>query len=119
MLGVELQTIQIKLDGTPGMRAQPFREVIRQLRFRQVVDPVIEVRPNAANGPRVGFDGLGLQALELEVLEVILVLLVKVGGGWLGHAGVSSRLVAKSLQQLVEVFVKVTSCQPTVALSAA
>lgn len=29
---------------------------------------------------RVGFDGLGLQALEFEVLEIDLVLPVKVGG---------------------------------------
>jgi len=62
-----------------------------------VVDAVIEVIADAPDGARIGFDGLGLQALELEVLEVGLVLPVKIGDGWLCHAGISSRLVAKSL----------------------
>ncbi len=81
------------------MRAEKFGEVVGQLRLGQVVDPVIEARTDAADGARIGFDGLRLQALELEVLQVCLVLPVKVDGGWLCHAGVSSRLVAKSLQR--------------------
>ena len=100
VLGVELQAIQVELDGAPGVGAEEFGEVVGQLRFAQGVDAVIEVRADAADGARVGFDGLGLQALELEMLEMGLVLPVKSGGGWLRHAGVSSRLVAKSLQRL-------------------
>ena len=48
--------------------------------------------------PRSGF---GLQALELEVLEVGLVALIEFSPGWVGgiHAGVSSRNIAKSPQQ--------------------
>jgi len=37
--------------------------------------------------------------LGAVVRQVSLVLPVKVGGGWLCHAGVSSRMVAKSLQR--------------------
>ena len=39
---------------------------------------MIETCADAADGARVRIDGLGLQALELEVLEMCLVLLVKV-----------------------------------------
>ncbi len=42
------------------------------------VDLVIEVPADAPDGARVGLDGLGLQPLELEVLEMRLVLPVKV-----------------------------------------
>lgn len=98
VLGVELQAVEVEFDCGSGMCAQQLGEVVRPLRLGQVVDLVIEVRPDAANGARIRFDGLGLQALELEVLEVGLILPVKVGSGWLCHASVSSRLVAKSLQ---------------------
>ena len=84
------------------MRCNQFAEVVGQLRFGQAVDLVIETQTDAPDGARVGVDGLRLQALELEVLEMGLVLLVKValrcGGGRFGdHGGVSSRMVAQSL----------------------
>ena len=49
----------------------------------------------------IGIDGLGLQALELEVFEVGLIALLKISLGFVGssHAGVSSRNIAKSPQQ--------------------
>jgi len=47
----------------------------------QAVDLMIKALADAANGARIGFDGLGLQALEFEMLQVRLVLLVKVGLG--------------------------------------
>ena len=39
---------------------------------------MIEACADSADGARIGFDSLGLQPLELEVLEVYLVLLVEV-----------------------------------------
>jgi hypothetical protein len=35
---------------------------------------VLEVGADAANGATIGFDGLGLQPLELEVLEMLFVI---------------------------------------------
>ena len=60
------------------MRCNQFAEVVGQLRFGQAVDLVIEAFADAPDGARIGVDGLGLQALELEVLVMGLVLLVKV-----------------------------------------
>ena len=65
---------------------------------------MIETRADAADGARVGVDGLRLQAFEFEVLEMGLVLLVDVclwcGGGRFGdHGGVSSRMLAQSLSR--------------------
>ena len=100
--GEELQPIQIELDRAPGVRGEKFGEVVGELRLGQAVDLVIETRTDAADGAGVGVDGLRLQALELEVLEVGLVLLVEVclwfgGGRFDDHGGVSSRMVAQSL----------------------
>ncbi len=50
MLGVELQTVQVEFDGALGVRRQEFAEVVRQLRFGQVVDLMIEARADAADG---------------------------------------------------------------------
>ena len=55
------------------MRGNKIVEVVGQLRWRQVVDLVVEVVPHAPNGSGVGVDGLGLQALEFEVLQVTAV----------------------------------------------
>ena len=58
----------------------------------------------APDGARVGVDGLRLQALELEVLEMGLILPVEVGfrcrGRCGGHGGVSSRKIAQSLPRI-------------------
>ena len=89
------------------MRRDQLGEVVRQLRLGQAVDLVIETRTDASDGARVGVDGLRLQAFELQVLEMGLLLLVKVRpvnargrygcGGCCGHGGVSSRMVAQLL----------------------
>lgn len=60
------------------MRLHQFGKVVRQLLLGQAVDLMIEARADSADSAGVGFDGLGLQALELEVLEKCLVLLVEV-----------------------------------------
>jgi hypothetical protein len=73
MQGVELETLQIDLDGTPGVRGNQIVEVVGQLRWRQVVDLVIEVVPHAPDSAGISIDGLGLKALEFEVLEVTAV----------------------------------------------
>jgi len=38
----------------------------------------VKIGADAANGAGVGFDGLGLQALELEVFEMALIVLLEV-----------------------------------------
>ena len=45
-MGVEeLQTVQIELDGTPGMGRQQVGEIIGQLRFSERLDPMVEYSP--------------------------------------------------------------------------
>ena len=48
---------------------------------------MVEVVTHTPDGPRVGVDGLGLQALEFEVFEVGLVALIKFSTGAGFHAG--------------------------------
>ena len=94
---VELQAIQVEFDSGPGVRADEIGEVVGELRLGQCAHLMIEVRANSANGARVGVYRLGLQPLELEVLEMHLVLPVKVrDGACLRHAGLSSRNIAES-----------------------
>jgi hypothetical protein len=78
------------------VRCHQIGEVVRQLRFEEIVDAIGKILAQAPYGARVGLDGLGLQPLELEVLEMCLVLSVKVGGGVVRHAGSSSRNIAES-----------------------
>ena len=78
MHGEELEAVQVELDCAPGVRCNQFAEVVGQLRFGQAVDLVIETQTDAPDGARIGVDGLRLQTLEFEVLEMGLVLLVKV-----------------------------------------
>ncbi|MDP2829920.1 MAG: hypothetical protein Q8O37_15110 [Sulfuricellaceae bacterium] len=83
MGGVELQAIQVKFDRAPGVALDQVAEIVGQLGFGEVVDLVGEVSAQAPDGAGVGVDGLGLQPLELEVLEMGLVLPVEVlGRGW-------------------------------------
>lgn len=42
-----------------------------------VVDLVGKALPDSANGTRIGLDGLGLQPLELQVLQKQLVVLIE------------------------------------------
>lgn len=98
--GVELQAIQIKFDCAPGVGLDQVAEIVGQLGFGEVVDLVGEVSAQAPDGAGISLDGLGLQPLELEVLEMRLVLPVKVFGGaccrHCRHAGLSSRNIAQS-----------------------
>ncbi len=50
MLVVELQAVQVQLDGAPRMRCQEFGEVVRQLPLGQAVDLMIEALADAADG---------------------------------------------------------------------
>ena len=58
-----------------------------------------KIRADAPYGAGVCLYGLRLQPLELEVLEMRLVLPVKVIGGVVRHAGLSSRNIAESSPQ--------------------
>jgi len=112
MQGVELEAIQIELDRAPGMRGNQVAEVVGQLRWRQVVNSVVKVVTHAPDGARISIDGLGLQALELEVFEVGLVALIKISSGTGFHAVESSRNIAKSPpSELKEVNAQNKSCQ--------
>jgi hypothetical protein len=51
---------------------------IGQLHLGEIVDLAVEAFTDAANRARVSLDRLGLQAFELEVLQVSLVLPVEV-----------------------------------------
>lgn len=66
------------------------REVVEQLRIRELVDPIIEVGADLADGAGVGVDGFRLQALEPKVLEVGLVVAIELGVGWGWHVSVTS-----------------------------
>ena len=70
MLVVELEPVQIELDRTPGVRLGQVAEVLGQLALGQIVDLLIELGSDPANGARIGFDRLRLQAFELQVLEM-------------------------------------------------
>ena len=74
MHGEELQAVQVQLDPAPRMRGQQLSEVVAQLILAERVNLVGKVLADASHAARVGVDGLGLQALELEVLQVGLVL---------------------------------------------
>jgi hypothetical protein len=48
---VEFQAIKIELDGAPGVGVKQIGEVVGQLLFGKIVDSIIEIRADAANGP--------------------------------------------------------------------
>ena len=75
---VELEAIQIQFDCAPRVGLDQVAEVVGQLGFRELVDPLGKVPAQAPDGAGVGFDGLGLQSLELEVLQMRLVLPIEV-----------------------------------------
>ncbi len=90
-MGVEeLQPVQVELDGTPGVGLEQIGKVLEQLRLGQILDVAVEIDADAAHGARVGFDGLGLQALEPEVLEMRLVVTLELRFAGAGHSGVTS-----------------------------
>ena len=57
----------------------------------EIVDAVIEVGADTADGAGIGLDGLGLEPLELEVFEVGLVQSVEVRRGCWSHGRVAPR----------------------------
>jgi hypothetical protein len=61
---IELEAVQIELDRTPGMRRLQISEIIGQLGFGQLINVLIEILANAANGAGVGLYRLGLQSFE-------------------------------------------------------
>ena len=112
MQGVELEPIQIELDGAPGVRGDQVTEIVGQLVWRQVVNFVVEVLAHAPNATRVGVDGLGLQALELEVFKVGLVALIKISAGAGGlHVDVPSRMLQNHPNRIEGAKVQGKSCQ--------
>lgn len=64
------------------MGGQQVGEVVGQLRLGERLDPMVEVVTGSADGAGVGVDGLRLQALELQVLEMGLVEAIELGLGW-------------------------------------
>ena len=95
--GVELQAVEIEFDRGPRMRADQVAEIFSELRLGEIVDLLAEIFAQAPDGASIGVNGLGLQPLELEVLEMGLVLPVEVHGRSVRHAGLSSRNIAESL----------------------
>jgi len=74
MLVEEFEALQIELDGTPGVGAEPVGEIGQQLRLRQVMEPMPKIVADAADGARVGINRLGLQAFQFKVLQRGLVI---------------------------------------------
>jgi hypothetical protein len=70
------------------VRGDEVAEIARELGARQIIDLVVEILACAAHSAGLDVDGLGLQALELEVFEVGLIVLVERGTG-AGHVAVS------------------------------
>lgn len=78
---VELESVQIEPDRAPGVGRQPIGEIVDQLRLGQRIDVMVEVGTDTADGAGIRVDGLGLQTLEPEVLEVGLVVLLELDVG--------------------------------------
>ena len=71
------EPVQIQLHGTPGMCAEQIGEKIGQLLHSEIIDLTVKVLLDATHGSRVGFYGLGLQTLELQVLQMLFVILLE------------------------------------------
>ena len=66
-------------------------------RFGERINAVVEISAEAPDGPRVGINGLGLQALQLQVPEMGFILLGEMCRKIDRHAGLTSRNIAKSV----------------------
>jgi len=75
------------------VRGQQLGEVVGQLLLGQILDLVIEALADPADGAGVGVDGLGLEPLELQVLQMPLVVLVERVCGQRFHLAVTSWFV--------------------------
>jgi hypothetical protein len=60
----EFQTVQIELDGAPRVRVKQIGEVVGQLLFGKIVDLILEIRADAANGPGVGVVSYSLAYID-------------------------------------------------------
>lgn len=65
MTPVELECVQIKLDGAPEVRGGQRTEIVGQLRWGKTVNLVVKVFAHALDATRVSVNSLGLQALGL------------------------------------------------------
>jgi hypothetical protein len=80
-MGVEeLQSVQVQFDRAPRVGGQQIGEIVGQR-----IDPVLEIVAGPAEGAGISLDGLRLQALELDMLEVGLVKAVEVRCRWSSH----------------------------------
>jgi len=68
---VELQPVQIELDGAPGVSIKQIGEVVGQLLFSQVVDLFIKIGADVADGAGVGSMVLGCRPLSLRCLRCV------------------------------------------------
>ena len=91
MQGVELQAVEVVLDRAPGVNGDEVAEAIGELGVRQIIDLVVEIVAHAADSAGLDVDGRGLQALEHEVFEVGLTVLVE-GGTGAGHVASPGRM---------------------------
>jgi len=96
--GEEFEAVQIELDAAPGVLGLHLGEVVGELRRAEGTDFKVKVRTDAAHGARISIDRRGLQAFELEVLQVGSVQsgegLGEIGGtdaAWVGKHGQTPR----------------------------
>jgi len=94
--GVELQAVHVMFDGAPGVGGEQLAEVVGGKLARELVVPVAEILAHASDGACRGINRLGLQALELQVLEVGLVALLKRDAGCWSWRDLLGRYVAQS-----------------------
>jgi hypothetical protein len=87
---VELQSVEIALDDTPGVGCESIGKSVQQLLFGQIVDTAVEIGTDRPHGARVRFDGLRSQTLEPKVLEMRLVMALELLVAGDRHAGVTS-----------------------------
>ncbi len=73
----ESKSIQIQLDGTPGVALLEIGEIIDQLLLGQIVDAMVKILADATDAPGVGVDSFGLQPLELQVPQMFAIILVE------------------------------------------
>jgi hypothetical protein len=71
---VELEPVKIEFDHASGVCREQIGKIFGQLLFGQVIDVVLEIITDAANCATIGFDGFGLEPLELEMLQVLFVI---------------------------------------------
>jgi len=64
------------------MAYQEIIKIGKKLVYGQVVDLAVEIVADSPNFPRIDIYGLGLQACQLQVLQVFVVVRIKFRGGW-------------------------------------